>query len=108
IMIRHAQQRPALLRWFADCGPSFGPNKSFTAEGAKDARRTLQLRGASRSSRNHCALCGEVGLIAQFGDDPEWVLAAGDALEIVEGIAPALPVIVPGRPGGVWTEDDVL
>src|SRR5207248_1841504 len=51
---------------------------------------------------------GHSRLIAQFGDDPERPLAAGDALEIVEGIAPPLPVIVPGRTGAVRAEYRVV
>src|SRR5260370_12303932 len=98
----------ALPQWFVDCSRSCVPNKSFTAKGAKDARRTLRVRVPLRPLRNLCALCGEVRLVAQFGDDPERLLAAGDALEIVEGVAPALPVIVPGRPGAVRAEDRVL
>src|SRR5271157_1365770 len=47
-------------------------------------------------------------LFAQFGDDPERLLAAGDALEIVEGVAPPLPMIVPGRTGAVRAEDRVF
>src|ERR1700730_10875354 len=71
------------------------------AEDASAASRGAPLRTL-------CSLCGEVSLVAQFGDDPERLLAAGDALEIVEGVAPALPMIVPGRPGAVRAEDRVL
>src|SRR5436309_15693610 len=46
--------------------------------------------------------------LPQLGHDPERLLAAGDALAIVEGVAPALPVVVPGRAGGVRAEDRVL
>src|SRR5216683_5944145 len=107
-MIRRERQKLVLPRWFADCGPSCIPNQSFTTEDAKDARRTLRLRVALRPLRTLCALCGEVRLVAQFGDDPERLLAAGDALEIVEGVAPALPMIVPSRPGAVRAENGVL
>src|SRR5260370_32558335 len=48
------------------------------------------------------------GLVAQFGDDPERLPAAGDPLEIVEGVAPPFPEIVPGRPGAVRAEDCTL
>src|SRR5260370_40025627 len=95
----------ALPQWFVDCSRSCVPNKSFTAKGA---RRTLRVRVPLRPLRNLCALCGEVSLVAQFGDDPERLLATGDALEIVEGVAPALPMIVPGRPGAVRAEDRIL
>src|ERR1700680_3972358 len=46
--------------------------------------------------------------VAQFRNDPKRRLAARHALEIVEGVAPALPMIVPGRPGAVRAEDGVL
>src|SRR5579864_8300961 len=46
--------------------------------------------------------------VAQLGHDPERALAAGDALAIVERVAPALRVVVPGRAGGVRAEDRVL
>src|SRR5262249_7673282 len=38
-----------------------------------------------------------IGSVAQFGDDPERLLPARDAFEIVKGVTPALPMIVPGR-----------
>ena len=47
----------------------------------------------------------EFSSIPEFGDDPERLLAARHALEIVERVAPALPVIVPGRTGAVRGED---
>src|SRR5216684_7877240 len=104
-MIRRERQGLALPRRYADCGRSCVPNQSCTT---KDARRTLRPRVALRPLRTLCALCGEVSLVAQFGDDPERLLAAGDALEIVEGVAPPLPMIVPGRTGAVRAEDRVL
>src|ERR1700739_423839 len=52
---------------------------------------------------------GQAGAsVAQFRDDPERLLAACDALKIVKGVAPALPVIVPGRTGAVGAEDRIL
>src|SRR6267378_6167785 len=107
-MIRRERQKLALPRRRADCGRSCVPNQSCATKDAKDARRMLRPRVALRPLRTLCALCGEVRLVAQFGDDPERLLAAGDALEIVEGVAPALPMIVPGRPGAVRAEDRVL
>src|ERR1700683_5381740 len=50
----------------------------------------------------------ELHRVAQLGDDPERALDAGDAIAIVEGVAPALRVVVPGRTGGVRAEDRVL
>src|SRR5271166_6733521 len=46
--------------------------------------------------------------VPQLGDDPERLLPARHALEIVEGVAPALPMIVPGRPGAMRAEDRIL
>src|SRR5690349_20747207 len=46
--------------------------------------------------------------LAQLRDDPERLLPAGDALAIVEGVAPALPVVVPGWARGVRAEDRVF
>src|SRR5215471_11641088 len=69
----------------------------------------------ARSTARTCAVhsagfrtAGESRSVAQFGDDPERLLAARHALEIIEGIAPALPMIVPSRPGTVRAENRVL
>src|SRR6516164_10118692 len=39
-----------------------------------------------------------IPLFAQFGDDPERLLAAGDALDVVERVAERLLPVLPTRP----------
>src|SRR5947199_748514 len=46
--------------------------------------------------------------LPQFRDDPERLRAARDALAIVERVAPALRMVVPGRAGRMRAEDRVL
>src|SRR5205814_3689227 len=56
-----------------------------------------------------CVLRGNAfSFLPQLGDDPERLLAARHALAIVEGVTPALWVIVPGRAGRMRAEDRVL
>src|SRR5205085_11595747 len=67
-----------------------------------------ELSNPLRTPKPSAASAVKCCFLSQLGDDPERLLPAGDALAIVEGVAPALPVIVPGRAGGVRAEDRVL
>src|ERR1700704_5783107 len=64
---------------------------------------------ALRRCLSSCSPClrGEIGL-PQFGDDPERLGAARHALAIVEGVAPALRMVVPSRAGRMRAEDRIL
>src|SRR3954454_10608093 len=64
---------------------------------------TVVIASEAKQSRRNL-----LSLLPQFRHDPEWLLAAGDALAIVEGVAPALRVGIPGRAGRVRAEGDVL
>src|SRR3989442_9071375 len=46
--------------------------------------------------------------LPQLGDDPERLVAARHPLDVVEGVPESLGPVLPGRPGRVGREGDVL
>ena len=48
------------------------------------------------------------GLLPQFGDDPGRLVAAFDALDVIEGVAESFEAVFPGWPGEMGGQDDVF
>src|SRR6516165_11927691 len=68
-----------------------------------------QGRGGTRPGKAGASKKAELpGSAPQFGDDPERLLAAGDALDVVEGVAERLLPVLPARPRHMRRQDDVL